>query len=357
MLPPFARRQSLPSGFWCHNTSMNVRPQPCFLPVLALVASAFGPAYGQKLTPPPFAFPPSFQAPRPAQVPNLTAGRTQAKTRVKTILRQKPPTKAQLNQALIAEAYRRNTANVTKLLAQGADPNARDKAGVSVLFYAAAVKDNIFVVTLLLGKGANVNARDPHGNTPLAEAVQLGNRPLTTLLFEHKADPNVRNRAGFTPLGVAAAKNDAPTMTLLLAHGADPNAAQHEGLTPLVLAVGRGNPEAVRLLLDAGAAVNSSAKSGSISPLSVAVAALHQAPGGTAREAVLLTLLDHKADANGRDVQGNPPLMVSVSLGDLTGMRLLLEHRAKADAPDCLGETLWSRSAEQSTPESRISTG
>jgi len=199
---------------------MNVRPQPCFLPVLALVASAFGPAYGQKLTPPPFAFPPSFQAPRPAQAPNLAAGRTQTKTRVKTVLRRKPLTKTQLNQALIAEAYQRNMVNVAKLLAQGADPNARDNAGVPALFYAAAVKDNTLVVTLLLSKGANVNARDPHDNTPLTEAVQLGNGPLTVLLLDRKADPN---------------------------------AAQHGGLTPLVLGVGRGNPEAVRLLLDAGA--------------------------------------------------------------------------------------------------------
>ena len=329
-----------------------------FTLVLIAATPGFVPvAYSQQLTPPPFEFPPSFSAPRPAQAPNPAAGRTQTRTRVKTVLRRKPPTKAQLDQALIAEAYRRNAANVVKLLAQGADPNACDKAGVPALLYAAAVKDNVPVVTLLLGKGANVNARDPHGNTPLAEAVQLGNHPLTALLLDRKADPNVRNGAGFTPLGIAAAKSDTPTVKLLLAHGADPNAAQHGNLTPLILAVGRGSPEVVRLLLDAGAAVNSSAKSGGISPLSIAVAALHQAPGGAAREAVLLMLLDHKADANGQDVQGNPPLMVSVSLGDLTGMRLLLEHRAKAAAPDRLGETLWSRSAEQSTPESRISTG
>ena len=194
-----------------------------WLSALALVAavSGFAPtAYAQRLTPPPFAFPPSFSAPRPAQVPNPAAGGTPARARVKTVLRRKPPTKAQLNQALIAEAYRRNMANVTKLLAQGADPNARDKAGVPALFYAAAVKDNTLVVTLLLSKGANVNARDPHDNTPLTEAVQLGNGPLMVLLLDRKADPN---------------------------------AAQHGGLTPLVLGVGRGNPEAVRLLLDAGA--------------------------------------------------------------------------------------------------------
>jgi len=196
---------------------MNVRSQlhcqpacrPRWLLALVLVAAtaSFAPgANAQRLTPPPFAFPPSFQAPIPGQPPQPPLRRTQGKSVVGTVLRRKPPTKAQLNQALIAEAYRRNTANVTKLLAQGADPNAHDKAGIPALFYAAAVKDNISVITLLLGKGANVNARDPHGNTPLAEAVQLGNLPLAILLLQHKADPNVRNGASFTPLGIAAAK-------------------------------------------------------------------------------------------------------------------------------------------------------
>ena len=169
--------------------------RPRWLSILSLVAAAMGfapSADAQRLTPPPFASPPSFQAPPPT--PNPPTRRTQAKTVVKTVLCRKPPTKAQLNQALIAEAYRRDTANVTKLLAQGADPNARGKAGVSVLFYAAAVKNNAAVVTLLIGKGASVNARDPHGNTPPVEAVQLGNGSLAMLLLQHKADPSVRHR-------------------------------------------------------------------------------------------------------------------------------------------------------------------
>ena len=184
---------------------MNVRLQPhrlpvyrpLWLPALTLVMAALGfasTAYAQRLTPPPFGFPPSFSAPRPAQTPNPAAGRTQTRTRVKTVLRRSPPTKAQLSQALIAEAYRRSAAHVAALLAQGADPNTRDKAGVLALFYAAAVKDNLPVVTLLLGKGASVNARDPHGNTPPVEAVQLGNGSLAMLLLQHKADPSVRHR-------------------------------------------------------------------------------------------------------------------------------------------------------------------
>ena len=225
-------------------------------------------------------------------------------------------TNAQLNQALIAEAYRRNFDHVAGLLAQGADPNTSDKAGVPALFYAVAVKDNVPVITLLLGKGANVNARDPRGNTVLAEAVQLKADPVALLLLQHRADPNVRNGAGFTPLGIATAENAAATMHLLLAHGANPNAPQRGDVTPLVMAVRLGNPEAVRLLVEAGAVVSPGtsthpgASSGRISPLSVAVASrsLH-------REAVLLELLDHGADVNGRDAQNNPPLVVGASGG------------------------------------------
>jgi len=114
---------------------MNVRPhlhcQPVYRPrwlfALILVAAAAVFASGasaQQLTPSPLTFPPSFQAPLPVQALGSSMRRTQAKSVVRTVLRRKPPTKAQLNQALIAEAYRRNTANVTRLLAQGADSDA-----------------------------------------------------------------------------------------------------------------------------------------------------------------------------------------------------------------------------------------
>ena len=287
----------------------------------ASAASSFAAgADAQRLTLPPFAFPPSSQVPLPAQVPNPPASRMQAKPILKRTL-----TKAQLNQALIAEAYRRNAAHVAGLLAQGADPNASDKAGVPVLFYAVAVKGNMPVITLLLGKGANANARDPRGNTVLAEAVQLKADPIALLLLQHKADPNVRNGAGFTPLGIATAESCLATMHLLLAHGANPNALQHGGVTPLVMAVSLGNLEAVRLLVEAGAIVNpgtsthAGASSGQISPLSVAVASR-----SLRREAVLLELLDHGAYVNGRDTQNNPLLVVSVSRGDFADARLLI---------------------------------
>ena len=264
-----------------------------WLSVFALAAAILGSAPGadaQRLTPTPFAFPPSFQVSPPAQVPSSPVGRSQGRAVIKTISR-KPLTKAQLNQALIAEAYRRNSDHVAGLLAQGADPNARDS----------------------------------RGNTVLAEAVQLGNGPVVALLLQRKADPNVRNGAGFTPLGIATAESGLATMHLLLAHGANPNAPQRGGVTPLVMAVSLGNPEIVRLLAEARAVVNPStsthpgASSGRISAPSVAVESR-----SLYREAVLLELLDHGADDNGRDAQNNPPLVASTSRGDFADARLLI---------------------------------
>ena len=193
-----------------------------------------------------------------------------------------------------------------------------------------------------------MNARDPRGNTVLAEAVQLKADSVVALLLQHKAGPNVRNKVGFTPLGIATTESAAATMHLLLAHGANPNGPQRGGVTPLVMAVGRGNSEAVRLLVEAGAVVNPGtsiypgASSGRISPLSVAVASR-----SLQREAILLELLDHGADVNGRDAQNNPPLMVSVSRGDLAGARLLLEHGAKVNTQDKLGRSALMLAAAQ----------
>ena len=288
--------------------------------LIVAAASSFASAtYGQRMAPPPFALPShGFQSTLFTQMPQAPSShRLPARPVVKRTV-----TKAQLNLALIAEAYRCNAIHVAGLLGQGADPNASNKAGVPVLFYAVAVKGNMPVIMLLLGKGANVNARDPRGNTVLAEAVQLGNGPVVALLLQRKADPNVRNGAGFTPLGIATAESCLATMYLLLAHGANPNALQHGGVTPLVMAVSLGNLEAVRLLVEAGAVVNPgtsthpTATDSRISPLPVAVASR-----SLRREAILLELLHHGADINGRDAQSNPLLVVSVSGGGIWPMR------------------------------------
>ena len=108
-----------------------------FASVAAILASALV-ADAQRLKPPPFAFPPSSQVSLPVQVPNSPVGQSQKRVVVKTIKRQ-PLKKAQLDQALIAEAYRCNAAHVAGLLAQGANPNAAQRGGVTPLVMAVSL--------------------------------------------------------------------------------------------------------------------------------------------------------------------------------------------------------------------------
>ena len=164
-------------------------------------------------------------------------------------------TKAQLNQALIAEAYHGSASRVAGLLQQGADPNAKGMTGTPVLCYAVAAKSSAAqssaVAALLLSKGAHINAVDRRGNTALAEAVGLKAEALVKLLLERGANADVRNGSGFTALGIATVNNDAAALRLLIASKADVQAPQQRGMTPLALAAGLEHPEAVRVLVQA----------------------------------------------------------------------------------------------------------
>ena len=174
---------------------------------------------------------------------------------IRRVITRPTPTKAQLNQALIAEVYHENAARVSGLLRQGADPNATGMTGTPVLCYVVAAKSSAVqssaVATLLLNKGAHINAVDRRCNTALTEAVGLKAEALVKLLLQHRADVNVRNGSGFTPLGIAAVNNDAAALRLLIANKADVQAPQQRGMTPLALAAGLEHPEAVRLLVQA----------------------------------------------------------------------------------------------------------
>lgn len=117
-----------------------------------------------------------------------------------------------------AQSY--NFSLVQRLLARGADVNARTKFdGITPLHYAA-FRGHIGIVRLILAKGGEVNARDYAGNTPLSDAVR-GDR--------------------------------ANCVRLLLASGASVNTKDNEGNTPLFLAQGDDNVEIMRMLKKAGA--------------------------------------------------------------------------------------------------------
>lgn len=81
------------------------------------------------------------------------------------------------------------------LLQRGADPNIRNKRGVTPLQLATALGFTEGVEALIKG-GANINVADQTGETPLIAAVHARNVPLVRMLLEKGADPDRNDNSG-----------------------------------------------------------------------------------------------------------------------------------------------------------------
>jgi ankyrin repeat protein len=124
----------------------------------------------------------------------------------------------------------------------------------------AARKGEVDSVKRLLAEGADVNARDWMGRTAWLHACEFARASpqVVALLLAAGADPNTADRAGVTALMEAASfaeDNSLVILRNLLAAGANPNAKARNAGTSLMHAAGLGHLEAVRVLLQAGADV------------------------------------------------------------------------------------------------------
>lgn len=105
--------------------------------------------------------------------------------------------------------------------------------------------------------GAEIDARDRKGRTVLIRALKTC-RPdeQLALLLAEGANPNARDNAGCTPL-IWAMKGRAGIdfIKALIAAGADVNAASNSGRTPLMCALGKFYKQNLKILLANGARV------------------------------------------------------------------------------------------------------
>ena len=145
--------------------------------------------------------------------------------------------------------------DIRKLLAEGADVNARNKDDSSPLHWAV-FNENPEIIATLIEAGANVNARIKDGYSPLHFAAVLNKNPaVIKALAQAGADVNARTKDGWSPLHFAAENNkNSQVIRALVQAGADVNARDKDEETPLHQAAERNkNPEVVLALLDAGA--------------------------------------------------------------------------------------------------------
>lgn len=183
------------------------------------------------------------------------------------------------NPALRLAAREGNVEKMRRLLAEGADLNARDLAGSCALAEAldfarweaadmlieagarltlcemigrGGVKD----VKALLKSGADVNQQTPNfQTTPLLRAIDEQDAEMVKLLLSAGADVNLASMSG-TPLTAAAWRNSTDIVQMLIDAGADVNALDYQGKTALSESILLGKSQHVSRLIRAGADVN-----------------------------------------------------------------------------------------------------
>ena len=153
---------------------------------------------------------------------------------------------------LLAAAEAGHADVVDVLLANAADVDAANAAGVSALMRASG-RGHCDVVRLLLSKGAAVDARSAEGNTALMGAALQGRCGIAEMLLSKGADLQRGNRRGLNALSVAVAAGHSDVAALLLARGADPEKGRFEGTSALMCAAALGRCDAAALLLAHGA--------------------------------------------------------------------------------------------------------
>jgi ankyrin repeat protein len=249
--------------------------------------------------------------------------------------------------------------SMKRILAAGADPNARNEAGATALMWAVRDLDK---TCLLVDHGADVNAKSDNGRTPLMiAATHHGSTPVLKVLLDHGSDPSAQAQSLFgvmTPLAEAAYASDTDAMRALIAHGADINGAGANSLAfailvdcvPCVNLVIGGTDKAnvtmaaffdepplgdalsVKPLLDRGADPKATDPDGDT--LLTLASASDAAP-----TELVKTLLNRGVDVKATSKQGDTALALAMRHGHTPVVDLLLQAGAKppdvsADPPE-----------------------
>jgi len=269
---------------------------------------------------------------------------------------------------LLMLAAREGNADILNvLLKSGAAVNVKDKADQTALIWAIR-SNQPALVKILIGRGGELNGktragkmperRPPgagggsHGTgivrggwpdrgyqgeasgglSPLLFAARDGRLEAAKLLVEAKADVNLPDVNSISPLVMAITNNHVDVAKFLLEHGADPKAADLWGRTPLWTAVDIRNLELGRsgeqragdqkvdraaalelIKMLAGRGVDVNVRTKEIPPVKRYVMSL--------------------GDLSWVDFTGQTPFLRAALSGDVTVMRLLLEHGADPNIP------------------------
>lgn len=216
---------------------------------------------------------------------------------------------AQLDRELIAAAWVGDVDTATRLIAAGADVNARDWTRQSAYLIAAS-EGHHELLELTIASGAFVPLLDSYRGTALIRAAERGHATIVGRLLQEPAMPvDHVNRLGWTALHEAVILGDGSgryvdTVRLLVAGGADlSRVSVRDDMTALEHARDLGQERVVELLAraadaepegDPGAALLDAVRVGDADAAAIAIRHGADPTDGNAREALrLATVGDH----------------------------------------------------------------
>jgi ankyrin repeat protein len=113
----------------------------------------------------------------------------------------------------------------------------------------AALENNLPEVSRILSVGADVNAKDNNGDTLLIVACCMGHSQVVIELLIHGAEAEAQDNHGWAPLHYACCNGHLPVVKALLGRAANILAVNSYGELPIHGAVNEGKSEVSKYLL------------------------------------------------------------------------------------------------------------
>jgi ankyrin repeat protein len=217
----------------------------------------------------------------------------------------------------------KNTQEVLRLLAQGANPSLHYCAHtiaskttntktdrVTALMFAAQFDDagDIPILKALVASGADMNAQDSAGLTAVDYALRARNHAgLDFLLKLNAQDCNAKRQDedGYTLLNRAIETGLDNAALFLIQHNNGINAANYNGQTPLMKAIARNHIS------------------------------------DNSRRAIINALVHAGAAINKKDIRGCTAAMCAIKQQDYETLKTLLQTQKVRDIADCEGNSLF----------------
>ncbi|MFZ2956356.1 MAG: ankyrin repeat domain-containing protein [Candidatus Ozemobacteraceae bacterium] len=165
----------------------------------------------------------------------------------------------------VVKIYRLNDGIADFLIEKGADPNAPDGFGVTILDHWAREENPHAheVITYLLAKGASLKTLT-NGRDPLYAAIEWVREENALVLLASGANPKAFANQTMTPLHLAAKFGMMKVCASLIASGADVNAVDADRRRPIDFAF---STNVYQLLLSHGAISRAESEPGIVSPM------------------------------------------------------------------------------------------